>query len=47
MKTVRMVRDFAIIAGCYAIIGVAGWLLGTKVASPAVVRLILGEDAGN
>lgn len=47
MKTVRMIRDFAIVAGCYAITGIVGWLLGTKVASPAVVRLVLGENAEN
>lgn len=47
MKTVRIVRDFGIIAGCYAITGIVGWWLGTKVVSPAVVRLVLGENAEN
>lgn len=44
MKTVRMVRDFAIIAGCYVVTGISAWLLGKNVAGPAIGRLINGES---
>lgn len=43
MKKFKVVRDIAIIIGCYVVIALCGWLLGTKVASPAIARLILGE----
>lgn len=47
MKKVRIVRSVAIVIGCYAVMAFGGWLLGAKVAGPAIERLNLGEDAEN